>query len=123
MYLPEQTHAAPIHPPKYVYGIHTFGYPYGVPPHPTTTIPPPSPPPKRRRVGYYYIGRKLYLIPAVFSFLFIPYILAHIIKSVIRRKVNAPFNYWKTARKIDLEENEIERRVARALQAVEKRYN
>jgi len=123
MYLPEQTYAAPIHPPNYVYGIHNFGYPYGVPPPPTTTIPPPSPPPKRRRVGYYYIGRKLYLVPAVFSFLFIPYILAHIIKSVIRRKVKAPFNYWKTARKIDLDENEMERRVARALEAVEKRYN
>jgi hypothetical protein len=116
--LPEQTYAKPIHPPRHVYGIHTFGYPYGVPP----TIYPPPPPPKRRRVGYYYIGRKLYLIPALFSFLFIPYILAHIIKSVIRRKVKLPFNYWQTARKIDLDENELERRVARALEAVEKTY-
>jgi hypothetical protein len=122
MYFPNQTYATPLHLPNYVYGMHTFGYPYGVPPPPPTTIPPPPPPPKRRRVGYYYIGRKLYLIPAVFSFLFIPYILVHIIKSVIRRKVKAPFNYWKTARKIDLDENELERRVARALIAVEKRY-
>jgi hypothetical protein len=126
MYLPEQTYAAPIHPPNYVYGINAFGYPYGVPPTPPATIPPPPPPPppppKHKHVGYYYIGRKLYLVPAVFSFLMIPYILAYMIRSIIRHKVKVPFTYWQTARKIDLDKNEIERRVARVLDAVEKRY-
>jgi hypothetical protein len=124
MYLPEQTHAAPIHPPNYVYGIHAFEYPYGVPPPPTTTTPPPPPPPppKSNHVGYYHIDRKLYLIPAVFSFLFIPYVLALIIRSIIRHNVNKTFKSRETARKIDLDENEMERRVARALEAVEKRY-
>jgi hypothetical protein len=117
MYLPEQTYATPVHPPEHEYEIHDFEYPHDVHPHPTTT-----PPPKKKRVGYYYIGRKLYLIPAVFSVFFIPYILTYIIRSVIRHKVNAPFTYWQTARKIDLDENEMERRVARALEAVEKRY-
>jgi hypothetical protein len=124
MYLPEQTYTAPLHPPKYVYGIHAFEYPYGVPPSPTTTTPPPpsSPPTKPNHVGYYHIDRKLYLIPVVFSFLFIPYVLALIIRSIIRHKVNKTFRSWETARKIDLDENEIERRVARVLDAVEKRY-
>jgi hypothetical protein len=126
MYLPEQTYAAPLHPPKYEYGVHEFEYPYGVHPPPTTTIPPPPPPPppppKRKRVGYYHIGRKLYLIPAVFSALFIPYILTYILRSVLRHKVRAPFQYWATARKIDLDENETERRVSRALKAAEKKY-
>jgi hypothetical protein len=124
MYLPEQTHAAPIHPPNYVYGIHAFEYPYGVPPAPHATIspPPPTPPAKHKRVEYYHIGLKLYVVPAVFTFLFMPFMLAYIIRSVIRHKVKAPFTYWQTARKIDLDKNEMERRVATALDAVEKRY-
>ena len=124
IYLPEQTYAAPLYPSKYVYGVHDFGYPYGVPPpsSTTTTPPPPTPSPKPNRVGYYDIGRKLYLIPAIFSFLFIPYVLALIIRSITRHKVNTSFRPWETVRKIDLDENEMGRRVARALDAVEKRY-
>ena len=122
MYLPKPTHAAPLHPPKYVYGIHDFGHIYDVHPHPTTTIPPPTPPPKRKRISYYYIGRKLYLVPAVFAFFFIPYVLIYILKSVIRHKVKAPYNYWQGGRKIDLDENEMQRRLTRAVEAVEKRY-
>jgi len=55
--------------------------------------------------------------------MFTPEVLAHIIKSIIRHKAKAPFTYWQTARKSDLDENEMERRVAMALKAVEKRYN
>ncbi|GFG40661.1 hypothetical protein Cfor_06698 [Coptotermes formosanus] len=120
-YLPKDAYADIPPPPKYIYGEHNFEHPYGVPPPPPMTAPPP-PPPKRRRYGYYYIGRKLYLIPAYFSFLFIPYVLALIIRSVIRHKVQAPFKYWGTARKNDLDADETERRVARALEAAEKRY-
>ena len=126
LYLPEQTYATPLHPPKYVYGIHPFEHTYGVPPPPTTTIPPPTTPQqpamKPMPVGYYHIGRKLYLLPAIFSFLFIPYVLALIIRSIIRHKVKTSFRSWETARKTDLDENEMERRVARAVGAVEKRY-
>jgi hypothetical protein len=122
MYLPEQTYAAALHPPKYVYGVHYFEHPYGFPPPPPTTTPPPPPTPKPKLVGYYHIGRKLYLLPAVFSFLFIPYVLTLIVRSIIRHKVNTSFRSWETARKIDFHENEMDRRVARALEAVEKRY-
>ena len=123
MYLPEQTYEAPLFPPKYAYGIHTFEHPYVVPPPSTTTTPPPPPTttPMAVRVGYYHIDRKLYLIPAVFSFLFIPYVLALIIRSITRHKANTPFRSWESAREIDLDENQIERRVARALDAVEKK--
>jgi hypothetical protein len=124
MYLPEQTYGAPLHPPKYVYGVHAFEHPYGVPPPPPTTIPPPPPStsPKPMRVGYYHIGRKLYLIPAVFTFLFVPYVLALIIRSIIRHKATTNFRFRETARKTDLDENEMERRVARVLEAVENWY-
>jgi len=124
MYLPEQTYTAPLYPPKYVYGVQSFEHPYGVPTPPTTTMPPtPSTPPaKPERVGYYHIGRKLYLIPAVFGFLFIPYVLALIIRSITRHKANTPFRSRETARKMDFDENQMQRRVARALDAVEKRY-
>jgi len=40
----------------------------------------------------------------------------------MRHKVNKSFRSWETARKIDFDENETERLVARALEAVEKRY-
>jgi len=126
MYLPKQTYEKPLHPPKYVYGVHDFEHLYDTPPPLHTTTQPPSTkpprPPTLKRVAYYHIGRKLYLIPAVFSALFIPYILTYIIRSIIRHKVNVPFEYWQNSRKIDLDENEMERRVARALDAVEKKY-
>jgi hypothetical protein len=64
----------------------------------------------------------LYLIPAYFSFLFIPYVLALIIKSVIRHKVRAPFNYWATVQKRELGADDMEKRVARALEAAEQKY-
>jgi hypothetical protein len=91
-------------------------------------MPPPPPLPasakrkKNTRLSYYYIGRKLYLFHAVFALLFLPWVLTYIIRSIIRRKVNQTFIYWDTARKIDLDKNEMERRLARALEAVEKRY-
>jgi hypothetical protein len=40
----------------------------------------------------------------------------------MRHKILVPFNYWQAGRKIDLDDNEMDRRVARALEAVEKRY-
>jgi hypothetical protein len=125
MHTPKQTYAELLHPLKYGYRIHHYGHHYGVlPPPPTTTpSPPPPPPPKRRRVGYYYIGRKLYLVPAVFAALFLPYILSFIVKSVVRHKIHTPYDYWVTGRQIGWDVNEIERLMARVLEAVEKRYN
>jgi uncharacterized membrane protein len=81
-----------------------------------------TPPPKRIRYGYYHIGRKLYLIPAYFTALFIPYVLALIIVSVVRHKVRAPFKYWSSAQKRDLSSADTAERVARAIEAAERRY-
>jgi hypothetical protein len=85
-------------------------------------IPPPPPPPKRKRYGYYQIGRKLYLIPAYFTALFIPYVLALIILSVLKRKVRAPFNYWAATQSRKLGPDDTAERVARALEAAERKY-
>jgi hypothetical protein len=84
--------------------------------------PPPPPPTKRKRFGYYQIGRKLYLIPAYFTALFIPYVLALIIKSVLKRKVRAPFNYWAATQGRELGPDATAERVAKALGAAERRY-
>jgi uncharacterized protein (DUF302 family) len=48
--------------------------------------------------------------------------LTYLIRSIVRHKVTTPFDYWETVRKIDSDANEMGRRVARALEAVEKRY-
>ena len=105
----------PPPPPKHSYGAPP---PTESPPAPPATIKPPT----LKRVAYYYIGRKLYMIPAIFSVLFMPYILCYLIRDIIRHKVSGPFEYWGTARKLELGENEMERRVARALKAAEKKY-
>jgi hypothetical protein len=62
------------------------------------------------------------MIPAYFSFLFIPYVLALIIKSIRRHKVRAPFNYWQTHKR-ELGSDDTASRVARALETAEHRYN
>jgi hypothetical protein len=53
--------------------------------------------------------------------LFIPYVVALIIKSVIRHKVRAPFNYWATHKR-ELGADDTEIRIARALETAEQRY-
>jgi hypothetical protein len=84
--------------------------------------PPPPPPPKRVRYGYYQIGRKLYLIPAYFSALFIPYVVVLILISVLKHKVRAPSKYWASTQKRELGSDDTAERVARALEAAERRY-
>ncbi|XP_023714966.2 extensin-3-like [Cryptotermes secundus] len=122
---PKDSYGAPP-PPKepYMYDASPYHHAYGAPPAPPMA-PPPPPPPKRKRFGYYQIGRKLYLIPAYFTALFIPYVLALIIKSVLKRKVRAPFNYWAATQSRELGPDvtaERVARVARALQAAGRRY-
>jgi hypothetical protein len=65
------------------------------------------------------------LIPAYFSVLFIPYVVLLIIISVLKHKVRAPSKYWGSTQKRELgldDTVETVERVAKALEAAERRY-
>jgi hypothetical protein len=62
------------------------------------------------------------LIPAYFSVLFIPYVVVLILISVLKHKVRAPSKYWASTQKRELGPDETAERVAKALEAAERRY-
>ncbi|XP_069689107.1 uncharacterized protein [Periplaneta americana] len=104
----------PPPPPKDSYG----------PPHPHPTMPPPKEEEKKKQrpYGFYYIGRKLYLIPAYFAFLFIPYVLALLLRAIYRHKFRTAFPGRKQEGRALAGLNSSTERIITAMETAESKY-
>ncbi|KAJ9578794.1 hypothetical protein L9F63_005002 [Diploptera punctata] len=78
--------------------------------------------PQKRPVAYYYIGRKLYLIPAYFTLFFMPWVLAVLLRHVWRHKIKTPYNYWQSQSRSQDKITNATEIVTRAIQTGNQKY-
>ncbi|XP_021942691.1 uncharacterized protein LOC110841442 isoform X2 [Zootermopsis nevadensis] len=120
---PNNMYGAPPPPPNVMYGASPpppsvmYGIPpyspnamYGAPPPPPNSMygaPPPAPNntygapqnetqpmEKKPQITYYYLGRKLWILPLYAGICFIAYVLLLLLKAISRHKVISPYNYY-----------------------------
>jgi len=87
-HLPLDMYLDHLYPVEGIYGIHHPTYVYGT--HPTTEEPMEKKPPS----AYYYLGRKLWLVPVYATFILLVQMLYLLLKAIARHKTVTPFNYF-----------------------------
>jgi hypothetical protein len=111
------------HPPIYVYGTPTTTSNMTEAP-PTSTTPMEKKPPSR----YYYLGRKLWLVPVYGTGILLVQMLYLLLKAIARHKVITPYNFFTKLGSRNLEsqrQQELEdstEHVTEALETAEYRY-
>jgi hypothetical protein len=94
-HLPLDMYMNHLYPVEGMYGVHPPIYGYGTPsttseaPQ-TSTTPMEKKPPSR----YYYLGRKLWLVPVYGTFILLVQMLYLLLKAIARHKVVTPFNFF-----------------------------
>ncbi|GFG40660.1 hypothetical protein Cfor_06697 [Coptotermes formosanus] len=130
---PLDTHVNHLYPVVGMYGDHPPIYAYGTPTYPsqnmteapqTSTMPMEKKPP----TTYYYLGRKLWLVPVYATGIFLVQLLLLLLKAISRHKFLAPYNFYTSLQNRNLKsrrQQELDgstEHVAEALERAEYRY-
>lgn len=115
-----------VHPPIYVYGMPTTTNSADI----TTEEPQTSTTPMEKKPlsGYYYLGRKLWLVPVYGTGILLVQMLYLLLKAIARHKVATPFHFYTKLRSRNLESQQQQEldtsteHVTEALETAEYRY-
>jgi hypothetical protein len=127
------THVNHLYPVEGTYGFHPPIYMYGTTTNPSynmTEAPQNSTMPMEKKpvITYYYLGRKLWLVPVYATGIFIAQMLFLLLKAIYRHKVLVPFNFYTSSQSRDLKSRQQQEldssteRVAEALETAEYQY-
>jgi hypothetical protein len=130
---PVDTYVNHLYPVEDIYGFHPPIHAYGTPTYlvtnmteapQTSTVAMEHKPPTR----YYYLGRKLWLVPVYATGIFLVHMLLLLLKAISRHKVLAPYNFYTSFQSRTLKSQRQQQldssteHIAEALETAEYRY-